>query len=105
MLNIKKNIQKKFLKKNFLPSSTSTRRTTSIFHETTPDSFQLISTTSRSISQNFNLIGRTNAEKMRDMIQTTDHRLHTTDYRHDQYITALFFCRGGKNFRQSSGHF
>jgi hypothetical protein len=23
--------------------------------------------------------------------------LQTTDFRDDQYITALFFCRGGKN--------
>jgi hypothetical protein len=30
------------------------------------------------------------AEKMRDMTQTTD-------YRHDQCKTALFFCREGKN--------
>jgi hypothetical protein len=43
-----------------------------------------ISTISKSISQNFKLIGRTNSEKMRDMTQATD-------YKHDQYITALFF--------------
>jgi hypothetical protein len=40
--------------------------------QTTPNFFQLISTTSRLISQNFKLIGQTNAEIMRDMTQTTD---------------------------------
>jgi hypothetical protein len=91
MLNIKKKQKQKISKKkNFHPHPHLPHVLPHISHETTPNSFQLISTTSRSINQNFKLIGQTNAEKMRDMTQTTDHR-------HDRYITALFFfCRGGK---------
>jgi hypothetical protein len=78
------NIKKKQKKKIFHPHPHLPHVVPLIFHETTPDSFQLISTTSRSISQIFKLIGRTNAEIMRDMTQTTD--------------TPFFlFCRGGKN--------
>jgi hypothetical protein len=68
MLNIKKIIKKKI----FHPHPRLPHVLPLILIETTQNSFQLILTTSRLISQNFKLIGRTNAEIMRDMTQTTD---------------------------------
>jgi hypothetical protein len=69
MLNIKKKTEKKI----FYPHPRLPHVLPLILIESTPNSFQLISTTSRLISQNFKLIGQSNAKIMRDMtLQTTD---------------------------------
>jgi hypothetical protein len=73
MLNIKKKTEKKFEKKKFFhPHPQLHHVSPLVFIETLPNSFKLVPTTSKLIGQNFKSIGRTNAEKKRDMTQTTD---------------------------------
>jgi hypothetical protein len=60
-----------------------------IFHETIPNSFQLLQTPSKLIGQNLMSIGHFFAEIMRDMTPQTKDKNHT--------YPLFFFYRGVKN--------